>query len=277
MTFVALVLLQGLPDPASYGDRIEIRRDIAFGAEPRRKLDLYRPRGDGPFPVVVCWFGGGFTQGSRAGMARVASFLAAEGFAAAAPEYFLANADEGRPGWPRNLHDAKAAVRFLRSQAASLKLDGRRMAGLGSSSGSWLAMMTAFTPDRPDLDDPSADGTSTALQAVVNIAGVVDRRGGFGTGTRHLLGEGYAQKPELRALASPLLHASAQSPPVYTLHGLRDEEVTPDSARRLDACLRELGVEHRLNWVPEAGHQPMSAEALFEIACWLYGMLGSCK
>lgn len=275
MTLFAVLLLQGLPDPASYGDRVEIRRNVAYGSDPHRRLDLYRPRGDGPFPVVVCWFGGGFTKGSRAGMARVAAFLAAEGFAAAAPEYFLANADEGRPGWPRNLHDAKAAVRFLRSRAAELKLDGRRMSGLGSSAGSWLAMMTAFTPDRPDLDEPGADGTSTALQAVVNIAGVVDRRGAFGTGTRHLLGLGFEGKPDLRALASPVLHLTAKSPPVYTLHGLKDEQVTPDSARALDARLRELGVDHCLHWVAEAGHQPMSAEALSSIACWLYGVLES--
>lgn len=259
-----------VPDVASYGDRIAVAKDIPFGEESHQKLDLYRPKGEGPFPLVVCWFGGGFTGGDKSGMARVGAFLASKGFAAAAPGYYLANGNEDRPGWPKNVNDAKCAVRFLRAKAGAYSLDPKRVAGLGSSSGSYLAMMVGFTPNLKDLEGPGgwADQPS-ALSAVVNIAGVCDRRAGLGTGTMHLLGKGYEDKTDLRTLASPVSHLTEKSPPVYTLHGEKDQTVLPDSARQLDAALRKLGVPHRLHLVPEAGHNPISPPALESIAAWL--------
>src|SRR5579862_7945959 len=98
-----------LPTVESYGDRVVVKKDIAFSKEgqDQQKLDLYLPKGDGPFPVVVCWFGGGFTGGSKDGMARVCAFLADKGIAAAAPGYYLASPKGDRPGWPQNVQDAK--------------------------------------------------------------------------------------------------------------------------------------------------------------------------
>jgi acetyl esterase/lipase len=262
---LALALLLLAPQEAAP----TVTKDIPFGDAPHQKLDLYRPGGAGPFPVVVCWFGGGFTGGDKSGMAKAATFLASRGFAAVAPGYFLANADEDRPGWPKNVQDAKAAVRFLRAKAADYDLDPKRVAGLGSSSGSYLAMMVAFTPHVKALDGPGWSEQSSALSAVVNIAGVCDRRQGLGTGTKHLLGKGYEEKAELRALASPVFHLSENSPPVYTLHGEKDATVHPDSARQLDAALRKAGVPHVLDLVPEAGHDPISTAALQRIDAWL--------
>lgn len=263
-----------LPSPADYGDRIAVAKDIPFGDQAHQKLDLYRPKGEGPFPLVVCWFGGGFTGGDKSGMAKLATFLASKGFAAAAPGYYLANGNEDRPGWPKNVNDAKCAVRFLRAKAGDYSIDPKRVAGLGSSSGSYLAMMVGFTPHLKDLEGPGgwAD-QSSALSAVVNIAGVCDRRAGLGTGTMHLLGKGYEDNTELRTLASPVSHLTEKSPPVYTLHGEKDATVLPDSARQLDAALKKLGVPHRLHLVPEAGHNPISPQALESIAAWLQELL----
>jgi acetyl esterase/lipase len=96
---IATVLVMGLwtshlcaadlPGVDHYGDRVLVRKDISFSKEglAHQKPDLYLPKGEGPFPVVVCWFGGGFTGGSKGGMAKVCAFLADKGFAAAAPGY----------------------------------------------------------------------------------------------------------------------------------------------------------------------------------------------
>ncbi len=137
-----------LPAVEYYGDRIIVTRDIAYSkdAQAWQKLDLYLPKGSGPFPVVVCWFGGGFTGGNKDGMARVCAFMADKGIAAAAPGYYLASPKQDKPGWPRNVQDAKCAVRFLRANAAMYHLDGERMAGLGHSSGAYLALMVGLTP-----------------------------------------------------------------------------------------------------------------------------------
>lgn len=278
LLLLAAVLQSGrepLPPVSEHGERIEVRRDISFGDDAHQKLDLFLPREGGPHPVVVCYFGGGFIKGSRRSMERVGAFLASRGIAAAAAGYFLARPEEGVRAWPRNVHDAKRAVRFLRARAAVLGLDARRMAVLGSSAGSYLAMMVAFTPRKRELDGEGWLDQPSSVRAVVNIAGVCDRRASLGTGTRNLLGEGYEENPDLRRLASPVLHVVAESPPVYTLHGTEDDNVSPDSARQLDAALRKAGVAHRLHWVEGAGHNPMHRAAMESIAAWLRERLGS--
>lgn len=259
-----------LPDVASYADRIEVRKDVAFGAEPHQKMDLYLPKGDGPFPVVVCFFGGGFTGGNKGGMARLGAFLASQGIAAAAPGYVLADKEGERPGWPRNVHDAKAAVRFVRSQAKEWKIDPARVAALGHSSGAYLAMMVGFTPHVKELEgDGAAKEESSAVRAVVDIAGVCDRRRSLGTGTTALLGKGYEQKDDLRALASPVIYIGPKTVPVYILHGDQDKTVDMSSPKQLDEALTAAKVDHRLQVVAGLGHDPIGVETMGPVAEWL--------
>jgi acetyl esterase/lipase len=269
-----------LPTVEHYGDRIVVKKDIPFSKEgqPHQKLDLYLPKGDGPFPIVVCWFGGGFTGGSKGGMARVCAFLADKGIAAAAPGYYLADPKQDKQGWPRNVQDAKCAVRFLRANAKTYGLDSARVAGLGHSSGAYLAMMVGFTPSVKELEGEggSADQPSGIL-AVVNIAGVCDRRAGLRTGTLNLLGKGYEDKTELRKLASPVAHLTKETPPVFTLHGEDDKVVLPDSAQQLDAALKKVGVEHELHLVPKLGHNPINVETMGTVREWLAKKLKPAK
>ena len=264
-----------LPDVASHGDKVEVRKDIAFGGEAHQKLDLYLPKGDGPFPVAVCWFGGGFTGGDKSGMAKLGAFLASRGIAAAAPGYYLADKAGERPGWPKNVHDAKAAVRFVRSKSKEWRLDASRVAALGHSSGAYLAMMVGFTPHLKELEgDGAAKEESSAVLAVVDIAGVCDRRRSLGTGTVPLLGKGYEEKDDLRALASPVVYVGAKTVPVYILHGELDKTVDVTSAKQLAEALEAAKVPHKLH-VVQAGHDPISLETMESVADWLKERLAS--
>jgi acetyl esterase/lipase len=277
---LACLLLPGLqdkrsplPDTASHGDRIVVQKDIAFGVEPYQKLDLYLPKGDGPFPMVVCWFGGGFVGGDKGGMARVGALLASKGFAAAAPNYFIADKEGERPGWPRNLHDAKAAVRFVRSKAKEWRADPDRVFGLGSSSGAYLALLVGFTPHVKEFEgNGAAPEQSSALRAVVDMAGVCDRRKSLGTGTRSLLGKGYEEKDDLRVLTSPVIYVGPKTVPVYILHGDQDKTVDVSSAKQLDEALTAAGVPHKFHLAAGAGHDPNSLEAMESVVEWLRGV-----
>lgn len=263
---------EDLPGVDRYGDRVVVQKDIPFSKEgfAHQELDLYLPQGKGPFPVVVCWFGGGFTGGNKNAMAKVCAFLADKGIASAAPGYYLADPKQEKPGWPQNVNDAKCAVRFLRANARMYHLDADRIAGLGHSSGAYLALMVGFTPGLKDLEGQGGFlEQSSKLTAVVNIAGVSDRRGGLGTGTQNLLGKGFQDKPDLRKLASPIVHIAKDTPPVYTLHGEDDKTVLPDSAKQLDAALKAAGIEHELQIVPKLGHNPITAETMAPVAAWL--------
>lgn len=273
-TLSAQYTVADLPGVESYGGRISVRRDLPFGTQDYQTLDLYLPLGVGPFPAVVCWFGGNFVGGNKSHMARIAAFLASIGIAAVTPEYYLATLDGSRPGWPANVHDAKAAVRHVRSKAAEWRLDPARIAGLGYSSGAYLAMMVAFTPHVRTLEgDGAAPGESSALVAVVDIAGVCDRRGSLGTGTLPLLGHGYEARPELRTLASPVAHVGPTTVPVYILHGEHDSVAQVESALKLAEALKAHRVPHHLQLV-EAGHFPIATETIAPVAQWLKQRLG---
>jgi acetyl esterase/lipase len=113
------------------------------------ELDLYRPLGSpGPFPCVVWIHGGGWIQGDKADGAADAQNLTSYGFAVASINYRLS----AQALWPAQIHDCKAAVRFLRANAALLGLDPARIGAFGVSVGAQLAALLATTSDTPLLD-----------------------------------------------------------------------------------------------------------------------------
>lgn len=150
---------------------------IAYAGTSRaQKLDLFLPRsGTKPFPVVVRIHGGAFQSGSArtATQGPAAERIIAAGYALAAVSYRLTP----EAPFPAGARDVKAAVRFLRANAARWDLDPTRFAAWGESSGGWLAVMLGVTGDQPSVfDDPSLGNAnaSSAVQAVVDWYGPTD-------------------------------------------------------------------------------------------------------
>ena len=100
-------------------------------------MDLYIPEGAGPFPVVVLVHGGGFFTGDKQAVASSAEYLVTQGIAAASINYRLSS----EATFPAAIHDCKAAVRFLRANAATYRLDPDRIGSWGESAGANLASM----------------------------------------------------------------------------------------------------------------------------------------
>lgn len=266
-----------LPDVTSYANKIRIQKDVPYSETGKayQKLDVYLPREDGPFPVVICIHGGGFNKGSKDQMGRAAAYLASRGFAAVAAAYYLPQ-EEGQAAFPQNVEDVKCVVRFLRSHAKKYELAPDRIAALGTSAGAYLSLMLGATAGRAELEGKEGwPKASDRVQAVVDVAGVCDRRGGLGRGTLILLGPGYEHQQALRELASPVVHVSRKMPPVYILHGDADTTVNVSSAHQLDAALSQAEVPHKLHIVPGAGHHPLTADTLAKIADWLREQLGA--
>ena len=85
------------------------QREIAF--------DLYRPKNAAtPLPAIVCIHGGGWFKGERSNMTPLAQSLAARGYVTATISYRLS----GEAKFPAAIEDCKAAIRFLRANAAVL-------------------------------------------------------------------------------------------------------------------------------------------------------------
>ena len=136
--------------------------------------DLYRPVGR--HPVTVAVHGGSWRGGRRANFRYWGEYLAAHGYALFAISYRLSRAD--RPTYPAAVHDVRAAVQFVKANAAELGLDGDRVGLWGDSAGAQLAALVALAGEAPpfaagNASDPFAN-VSTQVKVLIGNYGVYD-------------------------------------------------------------------------------------------------------
>lgn len=240
-------------------------------------LDLFLPtKGEGPFPVVLWTAGSGWTsdQGNIGGE-RVAAHLAPRGYAVIS--YSIRSSSQAV--FPAQLHDAKAAVRWVRAHAEELGIDPDRIAAAGDSSGGWASLMLGLTGGDPALEGRVGETVaSSEVQAVVDFYAPTDflrineqmLPGACGEFNRvhrltgchddpaafesRLLGGWLRSRPELAAVASPLTYADAGDPPVLITHGTHDWVVPAAQSDLLFTALDRAGAPVVQYTVAGAGH-----------------------
>jgi acetyl esterase/lipase len=233
--------------------------DMQFGqvySEPESgplKADVYRPKGDGPYPGVLVVHGGAWYIGTRWQLSAVAQLLAQHGFTAVAIDYRLAP----KYKFPAQIEDCKAAVQWMRREAARLKIDADRIGGFGYSAGAQLVCLLGSTGPRDGLEgEEHSDEPSTRLQAVACGGAPCEFRV-LEPDERMLsfwLGGTRREKPEQYRLASPAAFATSDDPPMFFFHGEKDHLVPLASPVHMCRVLQEAGVYADLYVVPAAGH-----------------------
>lgn len=215
------------------------------------KLDVLRPRdlSGPPVPAIMHIHGGGWVKFGKWPVANV--FLARAGFVTVSVDYRLA------PGaiFPAQLHDVRAAVRWLQRTAGPLHVDQDRIGVWGISAGAHLAALLGTAAGGAGLDDAEG-GHAPAVQAVGNVCGPVDffdPAMPFGDEPFELLGGVWRERQALAALASPVRHVSAGAAPFLHLHGTHDTEVPVSQARRMHAALQAAGGRSELHEL-DGGH-----------------------
>jgi acetyl esterase/lipase len=229
--------------------RFELDIPYAGTGNPRQRLDLYLPKtpGAGKLPVIVFLHGGGWRYGDKAsGAAQLMPFVRSGQYAGVSAGYRLT--DEAV--WPAQIHDSKAAIRWIRANADKYGLAPQRIAVWGRSAGAHLALMLGFTGDVPELEGDVGphDDLSSEVSGVVNFYGITDIPALIGQPSdidrtdpqapeARLVGGVLPDRPELARAASPLSYVTPDDPPVLTLHGTADRTVPYDQAVRLDRAL----------------------------------------
>ncbi len=249
---------------AKYGDR-----ELA--------LDLYRPKdiGDRKLPAIVCIHGGGWWQGNRTNHTRVAQALAARGFVAATISYRLS----GEAPFPAQIHDCKAAVRFLRAEADTWGIAPEKIGAIGLSAGGHLTALLGTSGGVAELEGEGGHpDQSSAIQAAVPMGAQtnfrrhhdnIERSDPAGTDDKpnlwvQFLGGKPSEKPGAWKLASPLTHLDAGDPPMHFVTGALDNETT--HATEFRERMRELGIPEALTVIPDAPHAFPGRQLFFDQA-----------
>ncbi len=215
-----------------------------------QRLNLFLPEtGPGPFPTLIFFHGGAFWGGARGDFQSSYALPGIfRGYAVASVDYRLS----GEAQFPLPVHDAKAAVRFLRENADRLALDPGRFAVMGNSAGAYLAAMVAMTPGIGALEDlsPGCPGADTSVRAMVGLFGVYDleAQSRYTEQARsnpdpavpklenfadQFFGVSCIKHPQLARLAWPGSYVTEHCPPILLSAGTDDEIVPSASAADL--------------------------------------------
>jgi acetyl esterase/lipase len=231
---------------------ITVERGIVFGkgGDTELKLDLAMPQsGDGPFPALVFVPGAGWRTGSRQDMNHFIEGVAHLGFVGVTPDYRLVPTAR----FPAQIEDCKAAVRWLRANAAKYRVRSDRIGVIGFSGGGHLACMLGVTAPADGLEGAGGNSDqSSAVQAVVSFFAPTD----FSThdwpkdlDTEVIipfLGGTAAEQPEAYRRASPISFISKNTPPFLLFHGTSDKLIPIDQSKRLAERLKSFGVPVQL-------------------------------
>lgn len=252
------------------GYEVGTQFDILFATHDREELlgDLYVPRGVDKAPVLVAAHGGGWQIGDRKLYQHWGPYLAQRGYALFSIEYRLMTSE--KKTWPGAACDVKAAVKFVRANAAKLGLDPDRIAMIGDSAGAHLVSMVALAGNEPLLadqygDDPHA-AVPSAVKAVIGFYGVYDMAAQWEHDqlyrprdqiTEKLLGAPPAINRRVFFDASPLSYATIDknSTKFLLIYGREDEIVDPATqSDRFLIALKQAGFFARNIVIPQAGH-----------------------
>ena len=223
-------------------------------------LDVHLPAGVAQPPLIVWVHGGAWNAGTKA---QYPKELVASGFAVASVDF--RQTSEAR--FPANVHDIKAAIRFLRAKAGQYGYRSDRIVIAGASSGAHLAALVGVTNGDAELEGKVGDqlAASSSVQAIVsyfgasNLTTILAQSTPFGLNVRkpaleRLLGALPESTPELAKQASPVFHVDRNDPPLLLLHGDQDPQMPINQSHELEGAYEKLGLNVDLDVLHGVAH-----------------------
>lgn len=220
-----------------------------YGEGLRRTLDIYVPVGRPErAPVLIFFYGGGWSSGEKEDHSFVGDAFAAEGFVAVVPDYRIY--PEVR--FPGFVDDAAIAVQWVQANISQYGGDPSRIVLVGHSAGAHIAMLTALDPRYAR----AAGFRSSGIRGVVGLAGPY----GFDNFDIPVLRNvfGAVDNP---STVMPIAFVRRSAPPVLLLHGDRDARVRLAAARVMQIAANEAGQDSDLRVYPGIDH-PTILQAL---------------
>jgi acetyl esterase/lipase len=234
------------PAPLRYRDDIFANvtktANVTYGSAPNTqgqtvplRLDVYEPTGDTVTRrAAIVWIhGGGFSGGDKASgeIVTQANAFARKGYFNVSINYRLGPLSGAQILAAQ--HDAQAAVRFLRANASTYRIDPNRIAVAGTSAGAITAEHVAYNSENPGSS--GNPGHSSTVGAAVSLSGA------------KLLGT-----------------INAGEPPSLLFHGTTDSLVPYQWAVNTVTQARAADVAAYLITYQGEGHVPLSPPGRFQ-------------
>lgn len=250
--------VRGAESPAT---RIERDIEYAQAGELKLKLDLHRPLQDTRHPLIVWVHGGAWRSGSKESMPL--GPLVEAGYPVASVDYRLST----QARFPAQIHDLKAAIRFLRASGSRWNLATKTIIIAGDSAGGHLAALVGVSNHHAELEGTVGThlAQSSDVQAIVSFYGgsdlttILQQSTPKGLSVRVpaldlLLGGQPDAVPELARLASPVFHVDPTDPPLLLLHGDQDPQMPINQAHELMGAYRKANLPAQFEVVYGAAH-----------------------
>ena len=238
-------------------------------------LDLYVPPPEAVSGAAIVYLhGGGWAVGTRRRFGRAflswsptsLDRLAQAGFVVATVDYRLS----GEARFPAQLHDVKAAIRWLRANAGCLGVDPAKVVAWGESAGGHLAVLAGLTADRPELEGTVGEhvGESSSVCGVIDWYGPMNlltlsaqhlptsdkRPDDAGSWESSMVGAALQSDPVRSRAASPIAYVHAGAPPIQIHHGTNDGQVPFAQSVEFTNAQRQAGGEVELIVVNGSDH-----------------------
>ncbi len=228
-------------------------------------MNIALPKGSSELrPAILCIHGGGFRAGKRESYDGLCRQLAELGYVAATTSYRLAPKYE----FPAAIHDVKAAVRFLRANAAKYQIDPDRIGVVGGSAGGHLAQFLGVTGGVAQFEgDGGNPGVSSQVSCVVNFYGPSDFTKSYGKSVDAAevlplwFGGDLTTKLHQHQIGSPLNWVTPEEAPTILIHGTEDKYVAFEQAEWMLARYQQVGAEVEMLKLDGAGHGFKGADA----------------
>ena len=261
-------------------------RDIPYASVSGQTLalDLHLPSEVRNPQLVVYLHGGAWQNGDKT---QYPAFLVERGFAVASLDFRSTN----EAPFPANVHDIKAAVRFLRTKATEQGYRADRIGLIGASSGGHLAALVGVTSGVRELEGSLGEFTneSSRVDAVVSYFGASNLTtilaqstpGGIevrAPALRKLFGGSPERRQDIARVASPVHHVDARDPPLLLLHGDQDAQMPINQMHELDGAYEAAGLRADTHVLHGVGHDAAPffvGEPVERVVAFLKRALGS--
>ena len=264
-------------------DRINIKNDIPYANtdepffNPRQSLNLLLPKNRKKkiLPALIYIHGGGWKKGNKnQGNVRLLPYVESGEYVGISIGYRLS----GEAQWPAQIHDCKAAIRWVRGNAKNYGINPERIGVFGTSAGGHLVAMLGTSGNVKELEGNlgNYNKMKSTVHCVVNFFGpsALLQMSKYPSKIDHdaanspeseLIG-GALQKNKKKAInASPINYVTKDDCPFIHVHGTNDQLVPYNQSVILHKKLLENGCDSTLITVKEGGHGGFKNDAIQKI------------